>query len=148
MRLSVIAVSIASLAACAGTVGGNGAAPAASASYGPGFVARLSAIRGMEQFARVSLRCTGVLGLAAERGSAGNASVNAVQLAMDGETILRHMGQSASREVGLGQALADAELTAGRQFVDSPSNGDARMQAIRTCLELAQDVAATAGAGK
>lgn len=148
MRLPILALSIASLAACTGMVGGNGGAPAASASYGPDFVTRLSAIRGMEQFARVSLRCTGVLGLAAERGSAGNASVNAVQLATDGETILRHMGQSASREVGLGQARVDAELAAGRQFIDSPPNGDARMQAIRTCLELAQDVAETARAGK
>lgn len=146
MRLSILALSIASLAACSGTtVGGNGGA---SAAYGPGFVTRLSAVRGMDQFARVSLRCAGVLGLAAERGSAGGASASSVQLAMDGQTILRHMGQSAGREVGLGQARVDAELAAGRHFIDSSSNGDARREAIGTCLELAQDVAETARAGK
>jgi hypothetical protein len=111
------------------------------ASYGSGFIARFQELDGLDGLTRVSLRCAGLLAKAADRGRSGGASAASVQFAADGDTILRHLGRSGSRDAGLSLRQMETEIAAGRLYLEAQPDSEGRRQAIGTCLDLAREVA-------
>jgi hypothetical protein len=98
-------------------------------------------LRDPKELAKISLRCSGVLGRAAEHGRAGGTDANAVWVAANGRDLLGGTGRSIGRDAGLSAQQMDVEIAEGRYHLDTRPSYDATKRVIKACLDLSQIVA-------
>ena len=98
-------------------------------------------LRDPRELAKISLRCSGVLGRAAEHSYAGGGSADVVMAAANGRDLLGGTGRSIGRDAGLSAHQMDVEVAEGRYHLDTRPTYDATKRTIKACLDLAVVVA-------